>query len=266
MLKKLIDKATYDKLPDVIKAEYKAGDVDGEFVLDSDDTELLAKIKQFRDNNVKYKRDMEKLTTDMEKFKDIDPAKYAEAMEAYNKISQLEEAEALKKGDLDGVFKKRSAAMEESHGKAIKAKDGELTTERTRRQALENRLSEYEIDQALTTALSAKGFRLRPAAQDDFITRGRKTFTLDADGKKIPKDAKGEVWYGKNGDPITPDEWVEKLVETADHLFEPSQGGGAKGGDRGKPATSKTIRATDDKAFGNNLEAIAKGTVTVTNE
>ena len=83
-LKAKIDKATYDALPDAVKAEYKP---DGEgFKLDLDDTEIAAEMRRARDREKQRADDAE-----------------AARVEAERKLSEVEGNDARKRGDLDSI-------------------------------------------------------------------------------------------------------------------------------------------------------------------
>jgi len=99
------------------------------------------------------------------------------------------------------------------------------------RDALTNRLTAIQIDQAVVTEATKRG--LRPTAIPDITARARATFKL-VNG--VPQAFNGDTpRYGKDGtSPMTLAEWVDALVSDAPHLFEANAGGGAVGsGSRG---------------------------------
>ena len=58
-------------------------------------------------------------------------------------------------------------------------------------------------------------------------------------------------------------EWLEDMRQSAPHWWPPSNGGGA-GGSRGAEGTGRNVSITDQQGLNSNIEAIAKGEVSVT--
>lgn len=113
------------------------------------------------------------------------------------------------------------------------------------------------IDNAVRDAAAKSG--VRAGAVDDVLLRARQVFKVQ-DGKAVAFDGDKQL-FGSTGDPLTVAEYINgKLVEAAPHLFEPSQGGGAKKADGNSSGGSAgKISRTDPKAFLDNLSDIASG-------
>src|SRR4030095_2215362 len=91
--------ATKEEIPAELLPHYKPeGD---KFVLDVEGAEPTARLNEFRDTNIKLRRQLE----DMQgRLKDIDPDKDRERQ---GRARELEEAKLIKKGDVDAVIQQR---------------------------------------------------------------------------------------------------------------------------------------------------------------
>jgi hypothetical protein len=212
-------KAVVDNLEGVDKSLhglYSKAD-DGKFYLGVEGMVSSTRLDEFRTNNIALKQQLEK-------FEGIDPVKYREMTEKDRKIAEKKLIDA---GEIDKVVEQRVAAMKAEHEAAIKA----VTTERD---AASTKLSSVLIDSAVKSAAIAIG--VVPTAVDDVVLRAKATFQMK-NGEAVPVDAKGNIIYGKDGtSPLSVDEWVKNLKQTAGHLFQGFQGAGApgsKGGSHG---------------------------------
>lgn len=184
---------------------------DGKFVLEVDGLVDKSKLDEFRTTNVK-------LMKDLDKFKDVDPVKYAELMREHQKIQEKEWIEA---GEIDKVVEQRVTQMRTDF-------ESRETGYKTNLQSMTSQLEKLLIDNNVREAAIKQG--VRPTAVDDVLLRARTMFKIK-DGNAVPFNDKGEVVYGKDGtSPMAIGDWVESLKGSADHLFNPSSGGGSQGG------------------------------------
>jgi hypothetical protein len=239
---------------------------DGTFLLDADGLgEDAAKAKEFRDNNISLQKQLRELGAKMETYKDIDPAKYAEALEALNKLNGQQDANLIKEGKIDEVLQKRTQAMQENFDRQMKAVTGKLTESEKRAKEYQGKLGGLLIN---TQALAAVGKigAIRSGAQDDVLFRANRDFQIDETGNVVCKRADGTVVYNKQGEPYKSlEEWAADLPEQASHLFEPAKGSGAPGGKQGDGTSTRAnvVDRNDPRAMGRNMAGIAKGTVAV---
>lgn len=256
-LKSLITQAEYDKLPDALKSEYsKSGE---QYVLEVDGADYKSKLDEFRSNNIKLQKAKEELVQSMERFKGVDPEKYAKALEAFEKIEALEDKELLKAGKIDDIIMKRTGVMQEEHKKALSAAQKTIETLQGQTSTYQKKLGGLLVETTIGKAVNAIGVP-RQSALPDIYNRANQAFMVDPEGALKPADG---LFNGK-GEPITPEDWAKKLLEEAPHLFEAAGGGGAKGNaNKGGGGSGQKIIANDPLEFGRNLEGIAKGTVTV---
>lgn len=207
-LKGMLD--SLDGLAEPIQSLYTKG-ADGKFHLGVEGMVPSTRLDEFRTNNIELKKTLEK-------YEGIDVKKYHEMTE---KEKKLAEKTLIDAGELDKVVDQRVQAMKSDHDKAIKT----LASERD---ALAGKLSSVLIDSAVKSSAIAIG--VIPTAVDDVVLRAKATFTVK-NGEVVPLDSKGNVIYGKDGDtPLSVDEWVKNLKNSAPHLFEGMRGGGAPGG------------------------------------
>lgn len=226
-------KASLDSLDGVdesIAKLYEKGE-DGKFHLYVEGLVPKSKLDEFRDTNVR-------LLKDMEKFKDVDPTKYRELLLEHQKIQEKEWIEA---GELDKVVNQRVATMRAE----FETKENEY---KKSNESMSRQLESLLIDNEVRAAATKLG--VRPTAVDDVLLRAKTIYSIK-DGVVTPKNSKGEVLYGKDGTtpmPIT--EWVDSLKKSADHLFVPSNGGGAPGSGSITPGGGANMTPTQKIAAG----------------
>lgn len=204
--------AKLEDVPENVRTLYRSEGT--EFVLDAEGVVPKERLDEFRNNNVSLQQQLDKL-------KDIDPAKYKELTILQRK---LEEKELIDKGELDKVVNLRVDAMNQEFTSVKSALEVRL-------QAADAQLNMLLVDNVVKTAAIKQG--VIAEAVDDVVLRAKGTYTV-VDGVPTPKNSKGEVIYGKDGKtPMPVDEWLQELKKTAKHLFMGSSGSGAGGGNRG---------------------------------
>jgi len=244
---------------------YEKDDESNTYLLSGvDDKEYKSKLDEFRGTNRNLLKEKQEWQKSLERYKDIDPDKYAKGIEALNQLDKLEDKSLLDAGNLDAVVAKRTQTMKEEYEKQVQAKANAYQDVLGERDALRARLGVLVTDQAIQQAVAKVG-QVKKGAMDDVLFRARAVWHIDAKGNMVPHDQKGDVAYGKDGSQLTTSEWAATLLEHAPHLFEPGQGGGSKGGSRGDGDGNnvKVIDGNDPLLFGKHLEDIAKGRVTV---
>jgi hypothetical protein len=139
--------------------------------------------------------------------------------------------------------------------KPLQDKLDEITRREKQAQA---QLARTTLENSLRDAAVKAGVEER--AMTDFLNRGMNTFTLK-DGQVVAQK-NGEIVFSrrKAGEALSAEEWAQDLATDAPHLFRPNKGGGATGGGG---APRKRFVGSDPLEFGANLDAIAKGEVSV---
>lgn len=226
-------KYTIDKLEDVaepLRALYAPNG--SKFTLLVEGAVGKDKLEEFRNNNIL-------LQQQIDKFKNIDPAKHTELLELQRR---LQEEELIEKGEVEKLVNLRVGKMKTE----FEEQNGALTTKLT---SANQQLAVLLVDNVVKSAAIAAG--IHPMAVDDVLLRARGVYTV-ADGKPVAKDAEGKTIYGSDGTtPLPPTEWVTGLKKTAPHLFQGFAGGGAGGG--GGPAGGgdwSTMSAQDKISLG----------------
>ena len=214
---------TLEGLDAAIAGLYEQG-ADGAYYLSVDGAVDKSKLDEFRNNNVK-------LLKDLEKFKDVDPAKYQELLALAKK---QQEKQLIDAGEIDKVVEQRVGEMKSTY-------ENQLKTLTEQNSVAQRQLESLLIDNAVRDAAVKSG--VQPTAVDDVLLRAKATFKIK-DGNAVPVDAQGNVVYGKDGtSPMSVVDWTTGLKKQAPHLFQGSQGGGAQGSGKGNVDTSKLTSA-----------------------
>lgn len=207
-------KYVIDKLEDV--AEASRGlyvQRDGKFYLDVDGVVPKERVDEFRNNNIELQKQLDK-------YKNIDPTKYAELKQIQQEI---EEGKLIKEGKLEEVVNLRVGNMKTTY-------EGQLNDANTALANANRQLETLMIDNVVRAEATKAG--VVATAVDDVILRAKTTYVIEK-GVPVPK-ANGEVVYGKDGKtPMPISEWMTGLRGTAGHLFQGSTGSGAGGGGKG---------------------------------
>jgi len=247
--------------------------VGDEWVLDLDDTDYKAKLSEFRDNNIDLRKKAERatetetklaaLTTQLKQFEGVDPEKARVALE---QLQALEDKKLIDSGKIDELLAQRTDRMRQEHDAQLKAALTARDDAAKEAKQFRGKLSEVVIDNSLQQSIGSVA-TVRKGAMQDVISRGRGVWQLSDEGKPIPKKADGSVMYGKDGEhPISMEEWGQVLLAEAPYLFEGNAGGAAAGNNDGGDSGGGKVLSNDLRAIGDNLEAIADGSVEVVDQ
>jgi hypothetical protein len=218
------------KSKDEIPAEHLPlyAEREGAWVLDVDGAADKSKLDEFRANNVALIKERDELK---QRFAGIDPNEVKALAEEKRR---LEEAQALKAGEVEKVVENRIKGMKADLDKQVSTLSAE-------REALTARLTAIQIDQGVITVATKRG--LRPTALTEITSRARSVFRL-VNGMPTAFEADGKtVRYGKDGlTPMTLEEWTDAQVAEAPHLFESNAGGGSACNGPGGAGTRTTVK------------------------
>lgn len=226
---------------------------DGKFYLDVTGVEFEEDVKGLKSALEKERETRRQLSEDLNKFKDLDPEKARAALE---KLHELEEQDLLDAGKIDELLARRTEQMRLDMEGKMQAQQDVINTLTGDRDNYQRKLSDVLIDGAITNV--AAQAKVRNTAIEDVVNRGRSVFKL-IDGVPTPVDSNGKTIYGKDAkEPMTMDEWMGTLNQSAPHLFEASSGSGAtgSGGGSGGPGYLST---DDQDTLNANLYDIASG-------
>lgn len=227
-LKYIVD--TLDGLDASVASLYEQAD--GKFRLNVEGVAPREKLDEFRNKNIDLMRQLDT-------FKGVDLTKYQNLLGLEKKLTDKELIDA---GKVDEVVQSRIASMKTEHEQIVNQLNTQLSDSN-------KQLESLLIDSAVR--MQALNQKVIPSAIDDVMLRARMSFKI-VEGKAVPH-ADGKPVYGKDGvNPMSVEEWISGLAKNAPHLFEGSQGGGARGSQgRGGP-NAANMTATQKIAAGFN--------------
>lgn len=238
-----------------------------QYVLGVDDKEYKSKIAEFRDNNIKYKKDIDELNKALKELKDggladIDPEKY-KAME--KELEEIKDKKLMDEGQFEELLEKRTERLREKTSNQIKQLEENLVKANESVDLYRGKWEEIVVNDAILRSVEKVG-AVKKGAMTDILSRARSLWKINGEegGKLQAKDGDGNVLYGESGkEPLTVDEWVATLATEASHLFEGNSGGGASGSGNNSGTGTTRINPDDKAAFTANIEDIAAGKVVV---
>lgn len=189
---------------------------DGKFYLQVEGMSPNTKLDEFRENNIRLTNE---LNLTKEKFKDIDPVRYAEMVATVGKTPE----------QIENAVKARTAALTAEY----QGKEAELTGKLA---SLSGQLNTVLIDGTLKSEAAKAGVLV--TALDDVVLRGRMVYSLNDKNEMVAKDAKGQVLYDTDGTSnLNVGNWLKGLKKNAPHLFEGMRGSGGGGNNGGTGGT-----------------------------
>ena len=240
-------------IPAALKEHYKEQDGKWVLFLDGDHpavtavvTEANKKVGEFRNNTLAKDKALTDALAKLDLFKDISPENHAAALA---KVTELE-------GKQKGM--KNQDELQALISAAVKPLSDALATERTARETAQKDANVQKTDGALTAAGLKAG--VSEGAISDFLFRGRSAFAL-VDGRlQAQKDGQPVYSTKRPGEFLNVDEWASDLQAEAPHLYKPSEGGGAGGGNAPGSNATPTIPRSEMK---HHLEDVASGKVKI---
>lgn len=244
-----------DDLPEAVRSLYKKRE-DGKFQLDVEGAVEKGKFEEFRTNNRELAARVTEFEDKLKVFEGIDPVKYKELI---GKFQNDEEKKLLKDGDVDGVVKIRTAGILRDRDDQLAMKDKiieRVTAERDKATAEKNG---YIVETELRKAVDNPERGFHPNVSNMILDKVLKEF-IHKDGKVIRVKPDGTAVFGKDGEPMGMDEYVQGYAKEHPYLIKPSSGGGARkeSGGPGSP-NGKTMKRADFDA----LDAVAKHDFTI---
>lgn len=243
-----------DAVPEPFRDSYV--EQDGKAVFSKPiEVESLPEVAGLKSAHAKVQRALKDAEQRLDRYKDVDPDKYAEA------LSELETLRAAKGGTKEEIDR-ALAQVRDGHAKEVRSLTEKLT-------AKEQRLQNREKDIAVNAALG-KYETVSPAATKLLNRYIRDLITVAEDGDDYVVqvlDDNGKVAYSKKtGEPKTVAELVEEMANSPEYaaLFKGTgaSGGGAEGSKTpgrvigGKRVVSKA--QMEDRAFYKQMVAEAE--------
>lgn len=255
-LKAFVDKAEYEKLPEVLRAEYAEAS-DGRYGLAVDGmasedtlTATNAKLAEFRDNNIK-------LTKQLAQLKDIDPTEYL-------RLKKQAEKQPEKESDLELQVSK---AVE----KATLPLTQTVESLKKERDDAKSALSTKELRDSLWSVGAKAG--VREEARNFWLSEAEKVFKRDDEGNLVGFNGERQLFSKRKGaasDPLGAEEWALEIAPTDPSLsilYKGSHGSGAtpKTGQTTTTVNGVRVIPNDAAMVSSNLEGIASGKVVIHN-
>lgn len=217
-----------ESIPDGIR-EYAKQNDDGKWVVNVAPNE---KLVEFRDNNIKFRNEIDQLKETVSRFSSVaeDPSELAEELSRLREVDQ-----SVKDGKLKGneavarEVESRVKQMEESYKSQISELGGKLRDLDQKREQATRLYRQSVLDREVTNAVMSKDSGANPEALPDILSRAARTFTVNDKGNVVAMEGDA-VLYGADGaTPMSPREWLGKVIEEAPYLSKSSAGGGAAG-------------------------------------
>ena len=180
------------------------------------------------------------------------------------KINQLqaeirasEEKRLLAEGKVEEVAKMRVEAAKKDADAALAARDVKIAEYQEAHKVKDERLAKLMIDGQIREAYITLDFE--PTALDDVIRSGREMFRMNEKGEAEPRDATGNLIFGKDGKtPLSATEWLETQAEKKPYLRRASVGGGA-GSNRNGNKGYDAAKATPTQKIAEGLKTLGIG-------
>ena len=229
---------TFDKLdaiPEELRGDVKQ--VDGKFVVNLVSNK---KLVEFRDNNIALAQERDQLKSRVVAYTSLgeDPAKLSDEVKELRTVAQQVKDGKLKgTADIEAEVANRSKAVRESLEAQVREKAAAAQNAEAAAGTWRSKFDNLTLNQHVTNAVIGTDSIANPSALPDIISRAARVFQVQPDGSIVPKDG-DTIIYGADGvKPMTPKEWLVKLVAEAPYLGKSSSGGGAGGGGAGSYET-----------------------------
>lgn len=193
------------------------------------------KLAEFRENNVKLASERDGLKAHVARASQIlGTDNWDEAEKSVGDLRTLETRvknnELVAKVGVDETIAQRTAEMKAAHAAQIQERANEANAWKQKFTDLDARHRRGVIEREVTKVALDDKVGIESYALPDLLERAAKTFVVGDDGSM--KAMKGDtVLYGEDGtSPMSAQEWVLKLRESAPHFFKGSKGGGSSAG------------------------------------
>lgn len=216
-----------------------------------------AEHEEFRTNNNNLTNDLKSANERLAGYDGIDPT---EARELLNAKSELDKANLIKKGDMEGLVSAEVA-------KALEPMTAENAQLKADNQEKTQQLASKVVDEEIIKAGNAFG-KMKAGTEDVLVAKAKQAGFQNVNGELRQVQGDQTQYSVENpGQPMTISEWITTDASKAfSWVWEPSSGGGGSGTEDVDPGTAgpgKIIKFEDRKAFRANLEDIASGKTVV---
>lgn len=224
----VLDLSAFEKLGDDIKPLYKKRE-DGKYQLEVDGVADKGKLDEFRNTNIELKSQIEKLTGEVEKFKDVDPSKYRQLLD---QIQSQEEKKLIKDGNIDEVIKMRTENLIKEYEQKLQAKEKVIAKLTEDAKTATSEKNTYIVEAEMRKAIDNPDLGFQPGVANILKDTVLREF-VHKDGKVVRVKPDGSIIYGGKGEPMGLDEFVSSYAKDHPYLVKPSSGGGANNNTNG---------------------------------
>lgn len=212
-------------------------------------SQLLSEAKAIYDNS-------QRALDQRKKDKDSFSGQISDLQEKLTKLEKeredLENKGLINEGNFEELFEKKTEKLRLNYDEKLESSRKELSDTLDKFSSLEKRYHNEKIHNVLRKVAEESG--VIPSAIDDVLHRASGIFSIGEDGNIEARDSEGNLRkVGKQQ--LTPEVFVSKLKETAEHLWPVSEGVSASGGSK---VNGNGVNPFDKKAGTWNLTEQAK--------
>lgn len=220
-----------------------------------------SRLSEFRTKNIALMKKIQELEAQLG---GIDMDVYAQGRRALDQIQSEEDKRLLQAGRFEDVINRHTAKIRDDYEAKLKKAMDDLAKKDETVNKFKQGLRQARVQTDLRDAADQMKIRFIPTATADVYARAMGVLNLDDDGNVVALDEEGNIRMNEERKPFGPKDFLKSLLETAPHLLVGADTPGLNGPRRGPGgALTLDIDAGDPKAFGNNIEAIAKGKINV---
>lgn len=249
-------------LPVVIDDEKPEGEQ--EFGLDA--IHLIEKVPTLQEEAKNHRLKAKEYSEKLKAYDGIDPQKAAEAIALAKNLSagdlqKKEEVERIKK-ETEEAWKLQIDAKDKSYQQLLQEKDEALNAKDA---ALKNVLISSQFAKSQYFTGKEPQTKLTPDIAEAYFSKNFRIETVEGVQKPVGYLGENAIYSkSKPGELADFEEAMGRIIDAypmKDAILHKSQGSGSPGG--GGTHRGVFIKSGDTEAFGNNLEAIAKGDIQV---
>lgn len=210
---------------------------DGKFALDVEGLVDKGKLDEFRNHNIDLDKRLKQAMDQLTQYQGLDPAKAKEALE---QLQKLQEKKLIDEGNVEELFAQRTAKMKAEFTEQLAAKDRRVQElEGTVNKTSEEK-NQFIVFTELQRALEKPDLGFQPGVADLIKEQVFREFQ-HRDDKIVRVKPDGSLVYGKNGEPVGLDEFLQGIAKERPYLVKPSSGSGANNNGRNDPNGQKII-------------------------
>lgn len=192
-----------------------------------------SKLVEFRDNNTNLLKERDTLKATVDKYAPVigdDPEAFlTEVVGLRTTQQQVNDGKLKGTEDIQKTVDGRVSALEDGYKSQLSEAATKIQNLTEYGQSMTSKYQSSVRDREITNAVLAEDSGANPQALPDILQRAQALFHVEDDGSLTPKQGDTIIYGADASSPMTPNEWLGKLLETAPYLGKASAGGGAAG-------------------------------------